>query len=121
MNKEQVKEIVQIALTLETGESMSIEIPSKNQGLSLRTMFYRERMELLQRGMAFNVSLTDIIQREEDKQWLAVFTCEEVPRVTIHKVDGSSSTVSLEPKVTPTPEGEIPDDVKAILEKHRGN
>lgn len=119
MNREQVKEIVQVALELKPGESMSIEVPSKNQGLSLRTMFYRERMRFLERGLALNVSLSSIEQRESGGQWIAVFTYEEPPKITIHKQDGSSSMVSLEPKISLIPDTEIPEDVKGILERYR--
>ncbi len=98
---------------------MSIEIPSKGQGLSLRTMFYRERMELLKRGIAMNVSLSSIVQREGDNQWLAIFTYEEPPKMTIHREDGSSEMVTLEEKIAPTPEEEVPDDIAEILKRHR--
>jgi hypothetical protein len=119
MNREQVKEIVQLALELKPGDSMSIEVPSKNQGLSLRTMFYGERMGLLKKGIAMNVALSSIKQRKSDGQWLAIFTYEEPPKITIHKADGSSTAVELEVKASPIAEKEIPDDVMEILKKHR--
>ena len=119
MNREQVKEIFQTTLKLKPGDSLSIEILSKGQGLSLRTMFYRERMELLKRGIAMNVSLSSIVQREGDNQWLAIFTYEEPPKMTIHREDGSSEMVTLEEKIAPTPEEEVPDDIAEILKRHR--
>ncbi len=119
MNREQVREIFQTTLRLGPGDSLSIEIPSKGQGLSLRTMFYRERMELLKRGIAMNVSLSAIMQREEDSQWLAIFTYEEAPKMTIHRKDGSSLKVAFKDKVEPTSEEDLGDDIIEILKKHR--
>ena len=119
MNREQVKEIFQATLKLKPGDSMAIEVPSKGQGLSLRTMFYRERMEFLKRGVEMNVSLSSIIQREEDKQWLAIFTYEKPPKITIHKENGSSEIVTLKEKIAPVSEEEVPDDIMKILKKHR--
>ena len=98
---------------------MAIEIPSKGQGLSLRTMFYRERMEFLKRGVAMNVSLSSIIQREEDKQWLAIFTYEKPFKITIYRENGASEIVTLKDKVAPILEEEVPDDIMEILKKHR--
>ncbi len=119
MNREQVKEIFQATLKLKPGDSMAIEVPSKGQGLSLRTMFYRERMEFLKRGVEMNISLSSIIQREEDKQWLAIFTYEKPLKITIHREDGSSEIVKLKDKIAPISEEEVPDDIMEILKKHR--
>lgn len=119
MNKEQVKDIMKVAMELTPGDSMAIEVPSRGQGLSLRTMFYRERMEFLKRGMAMNVSLSSIVQREEDGQWLAYFTYEEPPKIVVYKADGSSSQVELEEKAPSIPEEKIAKDVIEILKKHR--
>lgn len=117
MNSEQVKDIMKVALDLKKGESMSIEIPSKGQGLSLRTMFYKERLKVLQSGIAMNVSLSSIKQRDTDKQWVAIFTHEEPLKVTLHKADGSSSVVSLDTRIDSAEE--VPDDMAEILERHR--
>lgn len=117
MNSEQVKDIMKVALDLKKGESMSIEIPSKGQGLSLRTMFYKERLKVLQKGITMNVSLSSIEQRDIDKQWIAIFTYEEPLKVTLHKADGSSSVVSLDTRIDSAEE--VPDEIKDILEKHR--
>ncbi len=119
MNREQVKEIFQATLKLKLGDSMAIEVPSKGQGLSLRTMFYRERMEFLKRGVEMNVSLSSIIQREEDRQWLAIFIYEKPLKITIHREDGSSEVVKLKEKIAPVSEEEVPDDIMEILKKHR--
>ncbi|MBE9592734.1 MAG: hypothetical protein IMF19_04570 [Proteobacteria bacterium] len=118
MNSEQVKDIMKVALELKERESMSIEVPSRGQGLSLRTMFYRERLKVLQSGVAMNVSISSIEQRNY-AQWIVVFTYEKPLQITVHKVNGSSSTVPLDTRVTPAIEKEIPDDIGEILKKHR--
>ena len=118
MNSEQVKDIMKVALELKEGESMSIEVPSQGQGLSLRTMFYRERLKTLKNGITVNVSITSIEQRE-DGQWIVIFSYEKPLKITVYKVDGSSSTVSLDTRVTPTAEEEMPEGIMEILKKHR--
>lgn len=118
MNSEQIKDIMKIALELKEGDSMSIEVPSKGHGLSLRTMFYRERLKVLRSGVAVNVSISAIAQRE-DEQWIVIFSKEKPLQITVHRVDGSSSTVAVGTRVDPTPEVEIPDDILEILKKHR--
>lgn len=118
MNSEQVKDIMKVALELKEGESMSVEVPSQGQGLSLRTMFYRERLKTLKSGIEVNVSISAIVQRE-DKQWIVIFSHEKPLQVTIHKEDGSSSTVVIGSRIAPTLDKEIPEDVLEILNKHR--
>lgn len=118
MNSEQVKDIMKVALELKKGESMSIEVPSQGQGLSLRTMFYRERLKVLQSGITINVSISSIEQRDNG-QWIAIFSYEKPLQVTIHKADGSSSLVSLDTRVAPATEEEMPEDIIEILKKHR--
>ena len=118
MNSEQVKDIMKVALELKEGESMSVEVPSQGQGLSLRTMFYRERLKTLKSGIEVNVSISAIVQRE-DKQWIVIFSHEKPLQVTIHKEDGSSSTVVIGSRIAPTLDKEIPEDVLEILKKHR--
>lgn len=119
MNSEQVKDIMKVALELKPGESISIEVPSKGHGLSLRTMFYKERLKLLQGGIAVNVSITSIEQRDLDKKWIAIFTYEEPLVITLHKADGTTTTVSLGDRVSPAKEEELSEDVIEILKKHR--
>ena len=118
MNSEQVKDIMKIALELKEGESMSIEVPSQGQGFSLRTMFYRERLKTLKSGITVNVSISSIKQRE-DGQWVVIFSYEKPLKITVHTVDGSSSTVSLDTRVTPATEEEMPEGIIEILKKHR--
>jgi hypothetical protein len=118
MNSEQVKDIMKVTLELKEGESMSIEVPSRGQGLSLRTMFYRERLKILQSGVSINVSISSIEQRENG-QWVVIFSYEKPLKITVHKVDGSSSTVSLDTRVTPATEEEMPEGIMEILKKHR--
>ena len=118
MNSEQVKDIMKVALELKEGDHLSIEVPSKGHGLSLRTMFYRERLKVLRSGVAMNVSISAIVQRE-DGQWIVIFSREKPIQITVHKADGSSSTVSIDTRVDPTPEVEIPDDILEILKRHR--
>ena len=118
MNSEQVKDIMKVALELKEGESMSIEVPSQGQGFSLRTMFYRERLKTLKSGITVNVSISSIEQRE-DGQWIVIFSYEKPLKITVHKVDGSSSTVSLDTRVTPATEEEMPKEIMEILKKHR--
>ena len=118
MNIEQVRALTQLTLDLELGETLSIEIPSKNQGLSLRTMFYRERKKLLEKGISLNVVIKLIKVDEEDK-YCAVFIKEETPEVVICKADGTRKTVPLETGVVPTSEEDVPDDIKGILAKYR--
>ena len=118
MNSEQVKDIMKVALELKEGESMSIEVPSQGQGLSLRTMFYRERLKTLKSGITVNVSITSIEQRE-DGQWVVIFSYEKPLKITVHKVDGSSSTVPLDTRITLATKEEISEDIMEILKKHR--
>lgn len=119
MNSEQVKDIMKVALELKEGDSMSIEVPSKGHGLSLRTMFYRERLKVLRGGVAVNVSISAIVQKE-DGQWIVIFSKEKPLQITLHKADGSSSsTVAIDTRVDPIAEEEIPDDILEILKKHR--
>ena len=118
MNSEQVKDIMKVALDLTEGESLSIEVPSKGHGLSLRTMFYRERLKVLRSGVAVNVSVTAIIQRDDGK-WLVILSKEKPLQVTIHKADGSSSIQVIDNRIEPVPEEEVPDDVMEILKRHR--
>jgi len=118
MNSEQVKDIMKVALELKEGESMSVEVPSQGQGFSLRTMFYRERLKTLKSGIEVNVSISAIVQRE-DKQWIVIFSHEKPLQVTIHKEDGSSSTVVIGSRIAPTLDKEIPEDILGILKKHR--
>ena len=118
MNSEQVKDIMGVALELKEVESMSIEVHSKGQRYSLRTMFYRERLKTLKNGITINVSITSIEQRE-DGQWIVVFSYEKPLKITVYKVDGSSSTVSLDTRVTPATEEEMPEDIVKILKRHR--
>lgn len=118
MNSEQIKDIMKVALELKEGESMSIEVPSQGQGLSLRTMFYRERLKVLQSGVSVNVSISSIEQRKNG-QWIVIFSYEAPLKITIHKVDGSSSIVPLDTRVTLATEGEMPEGIMEILKKHR--
>ena len=118
MNSEQVKDIMNVALELKAGDSMSIEVPSQGHGFSLRTMFYRERLRTLKSGIEVNVSISAITQRE-DGQWIVIFSHEKPLQITIHKADGVSSTVDVGSRVALTPDKEIPEDVLEILKKHR--
>lgn len=118
MNSEQVKDILKVALELKEGDSMSIEVPSKGHGFSLRTMFYKERLKILKSGIEVNVSVSAIIQKE-DGQWIVILSHEKPLRATIHKGDGSSSTVAIGSRVALTPDEEISEDVLEILKKHR--
>ena len=118
MNSEQVKDIMKVALELKEGDSMSIEVPSKGHGFSLRTMFYRERLKVLRNGVAVNVSVSTIAQRENG-QWFVILSREKPLQITVHKADGSSSTQVVDNRIEPTPEEEIPKDILELLEKHR--
>jgi hypothetical protein len=118
MNIEQVRALTQLTLDLELDETLSIEVPSKNQGLSLRTMFYRERKKLLEKGISLNVVIK-LIKIEGKERYCAVFVREETPEVVICKADGTRKTVPLDTGIVPSSEEAIPDDVKDILSKYR--
>ena len=113
-----VKTIFEKALNLTSGQSLDIPIESKEHGLSFRTMFYRERKRFLEQGMHTDLVVGSI--KEIDGSWVASIKCQEPLIMTLHKEDGTSEKLPLDFGVAPTPEVEISDDIRELLEKHRG-
>jgi len=99
MNAAMVRKIFDSALALETGQALKISVEDKAHALSFRTMFYRERKKLLDRGLSTNVVISEIEELPEE----TVVTVMAKPqnKITFVDSDGSETSVSLDFGIEP--------------------
>ena len=94
MNAAEVSAIFDRALALKPGQAIKISVENKNHAISFRTMLYRERKKLLDKGLSTNIVVSKI---EESQGETAVIILNKLPtKMVLIEQDGVETPLTLD-------------------------
>lgn len=94
MNAAEVSAIFDRALALKSGQAMKVSVEDKNHAISFRTMLYRERKKLLDKGLSTNIVVSKI---EESPEETIVIILNKLPtKIVLIEQDGVETPITLD-------------------------